>query len=56
MPENLDQNKALVMELARSEHVELRENIIAVGNSGTGKMRIPVKADSVYVSRRTALR
>jgi DNA replication protein DnaC len=30
-------NKALVMELARSEYVERRENIIAVGNSGTGK-------------------
>src|SRR5882724_12196293 len=29
-------NKALVMELARSEYVERRENIIAVGNSGTG--------------------
>jgi hypothetical protein len=26
-------NKALVMELARSEYVERRENIIAVGNS-----------------------
>ena len=30
-------NKALVMELARSEYVARRENIIAVGNSGTGK-------------------
>ena len=30
-------NKVLVMELARSEYVERRENIIAVGNSGTGK-------------------
>jgi hypothetical protein len=26
-------NKALVIELARSEYVERRENIIAVGNS-----------------------
>jgi hypothetical protein len=33
-------NKALVMELARSEYVERRENIIAVGNSGTGKSPI----------------
>jgi DNA replication protein DnaC len=33
-------NKALVMELARSEYVERRENIIAVGNSGTGKTHI----------------
>ena len=33
-------NKALVMQLARSEYVERRENIIAVGNSGTGKTHI----------------
>ena len=33
-------NRALVMELARSEYVERRENIIAVGNSGTGKSHI----------------
>jgi len=33
-------NKALVMELARSEYVERRENIIALGNSGTGKSHI----------------
>jgi DNA replication protein DnaC len=32
--------KALVMELARSEYVERRENVIAVGNSGTGKSHI----------------
>ena len=30
-------NKALVLELARSEYVLRRENVIAVGNSGTGK-------------------
>ena len=30
-------NKALVMELARCEYVQRRENVIAVGNSGTGK-------------------
>ncbi len=43
-----DLNKALVMELARSEYVERRENIMpeacfqhdAVGNSGTGKSHI----------------
>ena len=29
-------NKALVMELARCEYIEHRENVIAVGNSGTG--------------------
>ena len=29
-------NKALVMELARCEYTLRRENVIAVGNSGTG--------------------
>ena len=33
-------NKALVMELARCEYIERRENVIAVGNSGTGKTHI----------------
>ena len=33
-------NKAMVMELARCEYVQNRENIIAVGNSGTGKTHI----------------
>ena len=33
-------NKALVMELARCEYIERRENIIAVGNSGAGKTHI----------------
>ena len=33
-------NKALVLELARCEYVERRENIIALGNSGTGKTHI----------------
>ena len=33
-------NKALVMELARCEYVEHRENVIAVGNSGTGKTHV----------------
>ena len=33
-------NQALVLELARSEYVNRRENIIAVGNSGTGKTHI----------------
>ena len=33
-------NKALVLELARCEYVSRRENIIAVGNSGTGKTHI----------------
>src|SRR6476660_4027357 len=33
-------NKALVLELARSDYVARRENIIAVGNHGTGKTHI----------------
>src|SRR5271154_4455525 len=33
-------NKTLVLELARSEYVTRRENVIAVGNSGTGKTHI----------------
>ena len=33
-------NKVLVMELARCEYIQHRENIIAVGNSGTGKTHV----------------
>ena len=33
-------NMALMMELARCEYVERRENVIAVGNSGTGKTHV----------------
>ena len=33
-------NKALVTELARCEYVQRRENVIAVGNSGTGKTHV----------------
>jgi hypothetical protein len=33
-------NKALVMELARSEYIERHQNIIAIGNSGTGKSHV----------------
>ena len=33
-------NKALVMELARCEYVQRRENVIAIGNSGTGKTHV----------------
>lgn len=33
-------NKMLVMELARCDFINARENIIAVGNSGTGKTHI----------------
>jgi DNA replication protein DnaC len=33
-------NKTLVLELARSEYVLRRDNVIAVGNSGTGKSHV----------------
>ena len=33
-------NKTLVLELARCEYVDRRENIIALGNSGTGKTHV----------------
>ena len=33
-------NKMLVRELARCEYVDRRENVIALGNSGTGKTHI----------------
>ena len=33
-------NKALVLELARGEFIERKENILALGNSGTGKTHI----------------
>ena len=33
-------NKRLVLELARCEYINKRENVLAVGNSGTGKSHI----------------
>jgi DNA replication protein DnaC len=33
-------NKALVLELARCEYIARRENVIALGNSGTGKTHL----------------
>jgi DNA replication protein DnaC len=33
-------NQPLVLELARCEYVERRENVIALGNSGTGKTHV----------------
>ena len=33
-------NKHLVMELVRCEYIQRRENVIAVGNSGTGKTHV----------------
>ena len=33
-------NRQLVTQLARCEYIDLRENVIAIGNSGTGKTHI----------------
>ncbi len=33
-------NKSLMMELARCEYIQRRQNVIAVGNSGTGKTHV----------------
>ena len=33
-------NKMMVLELARCEYIERRENVIALGNSGTGKTHV----------------
>ena len=33
-------NKLLVLELARCAYIERRENVIALGNSGTGKTHV----------------
>ena len=33
-------NRHLVTQLARCEYIERRENVIAIGNSGTGKTHI----------------
>lgn len=35
-------NKALVLELARNEYIKRRENVLAMGNSGTGKTHIAI--------------
>ena len=36
-------NKALVMERARCEYIQRRENVIAVGNSGAGKTHVALE-------------
>src|SRR5215204_6748812 len=33
-------NKALVLDLARGDHIGRRENVMALGNSGTGKTHV----------------
>ena len=35
-------NKRIVLELARGEYIQKRENILAVGNSGTGKTHLAI--------------
>ena len=44
-------NKALVMELARCEYIQRRENVIAVGNSGTGKTHVALGLDLAACQR-----
>ena len=44
-------NKALVMELARCEYIQRRENVIAVGNSGTGKTHVALGLGLVACQR-----
>ena len=39
-------NKMLVLELARGEYILSRENVIALGNSGTGKSHIALASGS----------
>ena len=47
-------NKALVLELARCEYIVRRENVIAVGNSGTG--RVTLRSDWGWPPARRACR
>lgn len=35
-------NKSLVLELSRNEYIQRRENIMAMGNSGTGKTHLAI--------------
>ena len=39
-------NKMLILELARCEYILRRENIIALGNSGTGKTHIALSCQA----------
>lgn len=36
-------HKTLVLELARCEHISRKENVLALGNSGTGKTHIALR-------------
>ena len=47
-------NKMMVLELARCEYVERRENVIALGNSGTGKTHIALGLGLAACQKRSA--
>jgi len=47
-------NKALVLDLARCEFLERKENILALGNSGTGKTHIALALVWPLVKKATA--
>ena len=44
-------NTRLVLELARSEYLDRRENVLALGNSGTGKTHLALALGLVYRPR-----
>ena len=48
-------NKHLVMELARCEYIQRRENVIAVGNSGTGKTHVALGLGLAACQRRMSV-
>ena len=45
-------NKRLVLELARSEYLDRRENVLALGNSGTGKTASRARVGAGRLSER----
>ena len=48
-------NKALVLVLARCEYIQHRENVIAVGNSGTGKTHVALGLGLAACQRRMSV-
>src|SRR3712207_9254166 len=44
-------NEALVLELARGAYIERRENVIALGNRGTGKTHVALGLGQVACQR-----
>ena len=49
-------NKHLVMQLARCEYIDRRENVIAVGNCGTGKTHVALDLGRAACQRRLTVR